>query len=292
MDVKPSNVLIAADGHPMLLDFHLASKSIEAGERFLDRIGGTPGWMAPEHAAALEAVTLGQPIPEKVDPRADIFALGLLLRTALVGPSVGQKDEVGSDLHERNPTVTTELDEIIRKCLNARPDRRYPSAYCVANDLRRQVELLRETGRMHDRPNEFRIAGLILLAVLSVTLACYSILSYEQRKREIETDIEEGRGFAIKGQYEDAVQALSRDLGRARAFPTITGLLQVLPPISRLSLSATTSSARRYAGGMQAGCTTSPTGFDSTTTSTLLPGKKRTCCSATSGQSGNAVTSC
>ncbi len=31
MDVKPSNVLIAADGHPMLLDFHLACKPIPVG---------------------------------------------------------------------------------------------------------------------------------------------------------------------------------------------------------------------------------------------------------------------
>jgi serine/threonine protein kinase/Flp pilus assembly protein TadD len=235
MDVKPSNVLIAADGHPMLLDFHLASKPIEAGERFPDRIGGTPGWMAPEHAAALEAVTLGQPIPERVDPRADIFALGLLLRTALGGPSVGQKDEVGSALHKRNPEVSTALDEIIRKCLNARPARRYPSAASLADDLRRQVEILREKGRLQDRPTEFRVAGLILLAVLSVILACYSMLSYQQRKREIQTDLEEARGFSNKGQDEDAVLALSRDIGRARAFPTMTRLLRFLPPISRLS---------------------------------------------------------
>ena len=45
MDVKPSNVLIASDGLPMLLDFHLARKPIKAGERIADRLGGRPaGW--------------------------------------------------------------------------------------------------------------------------------------------------------------------------------------------------------------------------------------------------------
>ena len=45
MDVKPSNVLIASDGLPMLLDFHLARKPIKAGERIADRLGERPaGW--------------------------------------------------------------------------------------------------------------------------------------------------------------------------------------------------------------------------------------------------------
>ena len=52
MDVKPSNVLIADDGLPVLLDFHLAHRPIVAGERTTDRLGGTPGWMAREHCAA------------------------------------------------------------------------------------------------------------------------------------------------------------------------------------------------------------------------------------------------
>ncbi len=78
MDVKPSNVLIASDGLPMLLDFHLARRPIRRGERIVDRLGGTPGWMAPEHRAALDAVGLGQEIAEPVDYRADLYALGLL----------------------------------------------------------------------------------------------------------------------------------------------------------------------------------------------------------------------
>ena len=41
MDVKPSNVLIAADGQPMLLDFHLARGPIwPPGERVVGRLRG------------------------------------------------------------------------------------------------------------------------------------------------------------------------------------------------------------------------------------------------------------
>ncbi len=86
MDVKPSNVLIADDGLPVLLDFHLAHRPIARGEQITSRLGGTRGWMAPEHRAAFEAASLGQAMPFSVDGRADVFALGLLLREALVGP--------------------------------------------------------------------------------------------------------------------------------------------------------------------------------------------------------------
>jgi len=54
LDVKPSNVLIAGDGLPMQLDFHLARRPVGAGEQIVDRLGGTPGWIAPEHRAALK----------------------------------------------------------------------------------------------------------------------------------------------------------------------------------------------------------------------------------------------
>ena len=48
LDVKPSNVLIAGDGQPMLLDFHLAQGPIGPGLAVPDRLGGTTGHLSPE----------------------------------------------------------------------------------------------------------------------------------------------------------------------------------------------------------------------------------------------------
>src|SRR5262249_43752347 len=47
LDIKPSNVLMTADGKPMLLDFHLAHEPIEAGGIPPAWLGGTPGYMSP-----------------------------------------------------------------------------------------------------------------------------------------------------------------------------------------------------------------------------------------------------
>ena len=48
-DVKPSNILISADGNPRLLDFNLARDNSEAGSSNFDRDpGGTIAYMAPE----------------------------------------------------------------------------------------------------------------------------------------------------------------------------------------------------------------------------------------------------
>ncbi len=68
LDVKASNVLLAADGQPMLLDFHLARPPLVAGEATPDRLGGTPGCTSPEQDAAMAAVARGEPVPRRGRP--------------------------------------------------------------------------------------------------------------------------------------------------------------------------------------------------------------------------------
>ena len=75
-----------------LLDFHLAQGPLAAGPPPM-RIGGTPGYMAPEQARALEALRQGRPIPQAVDGRADLFALGVVL-AEVVGAAASVAAEV------------------------------------------------------------------------------------------------------------------------------------------------------------------------------------------------------
>ena len=85
LDLKPSNVLLAADGQPMLLDFHLAREPIHPGGEEPPWLGGTPGYMSPSSRRPWLAVQQGRKVPRPVDGRSDIYSLGVVLYEALAG---------------------------------------------------------------------------------------------------------------------------------------------------------------------------------------------------------------
>jgi tetratricopeptide (TPR) repeat protein len=137
LDLKPANVLLAADGTPMLLDFHLAREPLAAGVARHEWLGGTPVFMAPEQARALTAIEQGAPIPDPVDARADIYALGLLLFFGLGGKV--PRNGAPLTLDQQPPQVSPGLRDILHRCLANDPGARYPSAATLADDLRRHL---------------------------------------------------------------------------------------------------------------------------------------------------------
>ncbi|MDA1229429.1 MAG: serine/threonine-protein kinase [Planctomycetota bacterium] len=76
-DVKPENVLIADDGHVRLVDFGLAKLLKPSGSATTQtgRVIGTPHYLAPEQVET----------PGKVDHRADVYSLGVLIYEMLTG---------------------------------------------------------------------------------------------------------------------------------------------------------------------------------------------------------------
>jgi tetratricopeptide (TPR) repeat protein len=151
LDVKPSNVLLAADGTPMLLDFHLAHAPVRPDGPPPERLGGTPVYMAPEQREALHALTEGRPIPTAVDAAADVYALGLLVYEALGGVVPLPPEPPPLDgLHR---AVGPGLADLVARCLADDPRRRYRSAAELAGDLRRDAQD-RPLLHVHNRAGE------------------------------------------------------------------------------------------------------------------------------------------
>src|SRR5205823_4570612 len=143
-DIKPANVLVSDDGQPMLLDFNLAQDENEADRA---RAGGTFPYMAPEQMAAFAGG------PRKVDRRADVYALGVLLfqllarkrpypdhagdTAVVVARTLEDRGGPPPRLRQLNPEVTPAVESIVRKCLESDVAKRYQSAADLRDDIAR-----------------------------------------------------------------------------------------------------------------------------------------------------------
>ena len=87
----------------------------------------------------MKAVSQGQPVPEPVNRRADLYPLGLLLCEALGGPGAGVEGAKGKPWRHRNSQVSPGLADIVQKCLAGNPAERYLDAATLADDLRRHL---------------------------------------------------------------------------------------------------------------------------------------------------------
>jgi serine/threonine protein kinase/tetratricopeptide (TPR) repeat protein len=139
-DIKPGNILLDQNGEPHLTDFGLA-RLIEQESTVTNSFDvlGTPSYMAPEQAAGHV---------KKLSPAADVYSLGAVFYQMLTG----QPPFAGGTTYETirmvleseprsprlwNPKVDVDLATICLKCLEKEPQRRYPSALALAEDLER-----------------------------------------------------------------------------------------------------------------------------------------------------------
>jgi eukaryotic-like serine/threonine-protein kinase len=146
-DLKPENVMVRADGYVKVLDFGLAklcaptsltgtsAASPPAAETQDGVLLGTVSYMAPEQARGAE-----------IDPRADLFACGVLLYEMLAGvpPFTGPTvaDVIGALLFRdpeplaRSAGVPPALDRIVSTALRKDREERYQSSDELLRDLR------------------------------------------------------------------------------------------------------------------------------------------------------------
>ncbi len=142
-DVKPGNVMLASDGQIKVTDFGIA-RAISAGsDENLTQTGlvmGTATYFSPEQAQ-------GKP----VDPRSDVYSLGIVLYESVCGRPPFRGDDALAVAYQHvqepptpprqiNADIEPTLEAIILKCLAKNPSARYPSAEDLRADLRRYRE--------------------------------------------------------------------------------------------------------------------------------------------------------
>lgn len=133
LDVKPENILFGRDGEPKLADFGISQSPGERQDG--EMIRGTAAYLAPE-------VVSGEPL----DPRADVYALGVLLYEMLTGrPPFQGADPVEQAAQrlvadpippqEMKPSVPARLGEIVLQALSRDPAQRFASPSHLAAAL-------------------------------------------------------------------------------------------------------------------------------------------------------------
>jgi hypothetical protein len=134
-DVSPNNLMVSARGEVKLLDFGIVKSDDRSTRTQAGVVKGNLFFMSPEQARALP-----------VDPRSDLFSMGMVLVSALTGEPLYSGNNV-YDLMNRAAAGPTEADrervrrecgslaEVVLRALSVDPEQRFPNAEAFGSAL-------------------------------------------------------------------------------------------------------------------------------------------------------------
>jgi eukaryotic-like serine/threonine-protein kinase len=140
-DIKPQNILIDHEGRAKLTDFGISRQLEQDGMTATGRVLGTTDYVAPEQAMG-----------HKVDPRTDIYSLGVVLYEMLVGQVPFAADsQVGvamkhvneelPDVQRRRPDVSAAVALVVERATAKDPAERYQQVGEMIDDLSTALEV-------------------------------------------------------------------------------------------------------------------------------------------------------
>ncbi|HZO26411.1 MAG TPA: protein kinase [Chloroflexota bacterium] len=139
-DVKPQNIILTPEGQPKLVDFGIARVMTTTGSLGPEELRGSAPYVSPEQVRG-----------ERVDGRADVYALGAVLYELLTGRPPFQGATVIAILGQHlagtaplprslNPNVSVGLERVVLTALARNPSQRYATAGAFRDALEGVVQ--------------------------------------------------------------------------------------------------------------------------------------------------------
>ncbi|MBL8738762.1 MAG: serine/threonine protein kinase [Planctomycetes bacterium] len=218
-DVKPGNILVAADGTFALTDFGLAKALDHASMRLTSKGGGFLGTL---HYSSPE-----QAMGDELTPASDLYSLGVTIFETIAGelPIAGKTTEalLQSILHgtprrlrECVPNPPRDLEAVLDKLMSREPRDRYQDGEELARDLQRiadgepvHIRRLPLHVRLWRRARKNPVLAGAIVAVFVLTLLTLTLLTVWRRER--------GQTFVLR--HQGHLVAVAVDIARERGSP-------------------------------------------------------------------------
>jgi serine/threonine protein kinase/Tfp pilus assembly protein PilF len=196
-DLKPQNIMIDREGSAHIMDFGIARSQKAKGITGEGVMIGTPHYMSPEQAEAVE-----------VDNRSDIYSLGVILYEMVTGqvPFEGDtplsvilkhKTQEPADPRKFNAQIPDDFNRLILKCMEKDKQKRYQSAEELLFELskiekeiptaeRIKVEEKRKRKWTKAQKTQIKWAAALVLAALVILGGFYLWRGFIQSKAKYE----------------------------------------------------------------------------------------------------------